>query len=175
MKKFLIIVLIIITFVCGFYIGYMFCFMKTTKQIVSLNLDNNNLRKELGQSKQLIFHKNIDDNKHPIDIEEEKCISDSHVYGFPDCSKDAEISWNNEIKKNLNLLKNKMPKDEYKYIDEMNNIWSKSVSYQIDVINRFISNKDGIIYQTEGNNDIVQLKKQYAILLKDIYSNYYEE
>ena len=175
MKKILIIVFILIIFVCGFCIGYSVCFMKITVQIVSLSFDNNNLRKELEQSKQLNFHKNTEDNKHPIDIEEEKCISDSQVYDYPNCSKNAEISWNKEIKKNLNLLKNKMSNDEYRYINEMNEVWEKSVHNQMNVINRFISNQDGIIYQTEGNNDIVQLKKQYAILLKNIYSNYCEE
>ena len=57
----------------------------------------------------------------------------------------------------------------------MHEQWKKSVNNEINVINRFISNKDGIIYQTEGSNNIAQLKKQYAILLQAVYFNYKEE
>ena len=113
--------------------------------------------------------------KHPIDIEEEKCIAKSHVYNYPICSQNAEKAWDKEIQKNLSLLKKTMSSDEYKYINEMNENWKKSVYNEISVINRFISNKDGIIYQTEGSNNIAQLKKQYALLLNSIYYNYKEE
>ena len=113
--------------------------------------------------------------KHPIDIEEEKCIASSHVYDYPLCSQKAEKAWDKEIQKNLKLLQKIMTKDEYKYIEIMNENWKKSVYNEIDVINRFISSKDGIIYQTEGSNNIAQLKKQYAILLQAVYYNYKEE
>lgn len=35
--------------------------------------------------------------------------------------------------------------------------------------------KDGIIYQTSGIDSILQLKKQYAMFLKGIYFDYYED
>jgi|GEM_PF-6885206 len=113
--------------------------------------------------------------KHQIDIEEEKCIAASHVYDYPACSQKAEKAWDNEIQKNLKLLKKVMTNDEYKAVEQMNEAWKKSVHSEIDVINRFISNKDGIIYQTEGSSDIAQLKKQYALLLQSIYFHCREE
>ena len=112
--------------------------------------------------------------KHPIDIEEQKCIASSHVYDYPLCSQKAEKAWDNEIQNNLKLLKEVMTDDEYKYIETMNENWKKSVHNEIDVINRFISNKDGIINQTTGCKHISNLKKQYALLLSSIYFTYTE-
>jgi len=112
--------------------------------------------------------------KHPIDIEEEKCIASSHVYDYPACSQKAEKAWDNEIQNNLKLLKEIMTDDEYKYIETMNENWKKSVHNEIDVINRFISDKDGIINQTTGCSHISNLKKQYALLLSSIYFTYTE-
>ena len=57
----------------------------------------------------------------------------------------------------------------------MNETWNKSLYNQQDIINKFISTKEGLIHQTDGQNNIVQIKKQYALLLKSIYFNYYEE
>ena len=68
-----------------------------------------------------------------------------------------------------------MTKEDFKYIKNMNETWNKSLYNQQDIINRFISNKEGLIHQTDGQNNIVQLKRQYALLLKSIYYNYYEE
>lgn len=119
-------------------------------------------------------HDNIN-IKHSIDIEEEKCIKSSHVYDYPLCSEKAEKAWDKEIQKHLEMLKKIMPNEEFIYINEMNKAWEKSVSKEIEVINRFISSKDGIIYQTDGNNQIRQIKKQYALLLQDLYYNYYKE
>lgn len=113
--------------------------------------------------------------KHPIDIEEEKCIKSSHVYDYPQCSEKAEKDWNKEIQNNLKMLKEIMAKEEFIYINEMNKAWEKSVYKEMAVINRFISSKDGIIYQTDANNQIVQIKKQYALLLQNLYYNYYKE
>lgn len=113
--------------------------------------------------------------KHPIDIEEEKCLSSSDIYNYPQCTETAQKAWDKEIKKNLALLKKVMSKEEFIYIDNMNETWEKSVYRETDVINRFISSKDGIIYQTDANNQLLQIKKQYALLLQDLYYNYYKE
>ena len=97
------------------------------------------------------------------------------MYDYPICSQNAEKAWDKEIQHNLYLLKEIMNDDEFQQIEIMHKNWEKSVNNEIDVINRFISDKDGIIYQTESSNDIAQLKKQYALLLKSIYFHYHEE
>jgi len=111
---------------------------------------------------------------HSIDIEEQKCIQNSNIYNYPLCSRKAEKAWDEEISKNLKLLKESLPKEEYKYITKMNEKWEKSVKAQIAVINKFISGKDGIIYQTAGSSHISDLKKEYALFLKAVYTNYTE-
>lgn len=67
-----------------------------------------------------------------------------------------------------------MTNEEYQYIETMNENWEKSVNNEIDVINKFISDKDGIINQTTGSSHIANLKKEYALLLSSIYSTYTE-
>lgn len=148
MKKLLIYILIIIVLILSFSIGYI-----------------------LGKNRNIPA---IDKYEHPIDIEERLCIKNSDIYHYAFCSELATKSWENEIQENLNLLKQVMTKDDYKDIEKMTNNWNKSVHSQINTINRFIVNKDGIIYQTEGKNNISNIKKQYAILLKNIYYAYTE-
>ena len=113
--------------------------------------------------------------KHPIDIEEEQCINNSNIYDYSLCGEKAEKAWEREIQKNTELLQKVMTKEEFKYIKSMNETWNKSLYNQQDIINKFISTKEGLIHQTDGQNNIVQIKKQYALLLKSIYFNYYEE
>ena len=113
--------------------------------------------------------------KHPIDIEEEQCINNSNIYDYSLCGEKAEKAWEREIQKNTELLQKVMTKEEFKYIKSMNETWNKSLYNQQDIINKFISTKEGLIHQTDGQNNIVQIKKQYALLLKSIYYNYYEE
>ena len=116
----------------------------------------------------------VDKYEHPIDIEERLCIKNSDIYHYAFCSELATKSWENQIQENLNLLKQVMTKDDYEDIEKMTNDWNKSVHSQTNTINRFIVDKDGIIHQTEGKNNIANIKRQYAILLKDIYSTYTE-
>lgn len=146
MKKLLIYILIIIVLILSFSIGYI-----------------------LGKNTNISA---IDNYEHPIDIEEKLCIQNSDIHNYTFCSEIAIKSWEKEIQKNLDLLKQVMKKEDYKYIEEMNNEWNKSAYSQINTINRFIVNKNGVIYQTEGKNNISNIKKQYAILLKNIYSTY---
>ena len=167
--------LIFITSIVYFYFGYLYAEKKLHSQIIVLKENNKSLSEQIND---LENNKKSDDSKeykHPIDIEEQKCIASSHVYDYPACSQKAEKAWDNEIQNNLKLLKKVMTDDEYKYIETMNENWEKSVHNEIVVIDRFISDKDGIIYQTEGSNDISNLKKQYAMLLESIYFHYNEE
>lgn len=110
-----------------------------------------------------------------IDEEEKKCLENTSVYEYPSCTQKAETKWDEEIIKNLEALKKVMNKDDYKYIEDMNKFWSKTVEKQIKVIDKFVFQKDGIIYQTSGIDSILQLKKQYAMFLRGIYFDYYED
>ncbi len=161
MKKILVILLIFLLSSISFYYGTLYERNKTNKNISQ--------KEAISDTSST-----IKENKHKIDIEEERCIAESDVYDYPICSHNSEKAWNNEIKKNLNLLKKVMSDDEYEYINKMNEEWEKSVNSETETINKFISNKDGIIYQTEGSDDISNLKKQYALLLNNLYYHYKE-
>lgn len=119
----------------------------------------------------------FNDNKyiHPIDEAETKCIANANEIDYVFCTQTASEAWDCEIKKYLKLLKEIMSIKDYKQIEKMNKEQNKSAHSQIKVINGFIGNKTGIIYQTEAVNNILNLKKQYALLLMSIYYNYNEE
>ena len=155
MKKFIITLISIFLLLSAFTMGF---FVK--KSIEDKKTIGNTIQEEY---------------KHPIDIEEEQCINNSNVYDYSLCGEKAEKAWDREIQKNTELLQKVMTKEEFKYIKNMNETWNKSLYNQQDIINRFISNKEGLIHQTDGQNNIIQIKKQYALLLKSIYYNYYEE
>ncbi len=169
MKKFFLVIIISLLLFLSFCLGLYVQETVDNKKINQLKIQINNNLKEENNIKPENQYNNT------IDIEENNCISISDVYHYPLCSQKAEKAWDNEIQKNLELLKKVMTKEDFKYIIEMNQNWDKTLNLQIANINRFISNKDGIIYQTEGAEDIVSLKKQYALFLNNIYSNYVEE
>ena len=114
-------------------------------------------------------------NLSKIELEEKKCIENSHVYNYFFCVEKSEKAWDNEIRKTIISLKEVMSEEEYNQVIKMHKEWEKSVITQTHVINRFISQKDGLIYQTIGINHISNLKKEYAQLLKSIYFNYLDK
>ncbi len=183
MKKFIIILISVILLLSSFAVGFFVkksvddkTILKLTYEIRNLQSNNNNLQNKIKASEDNEKKENNQEKyKHPIDIEEERCIANSHVYNLPICEEKAEKSWDKEIQKNLKLIQKVMSNEEFDYIRKMNDSWNKSAYDQIESINRFISSKDGIIHQTDGQNNIVLIKKQYALLLKSIYYNYYEE
>lgn len=148
MKKILILLFILFLIIDSFCVGYML-----------------NKKGCLAQK---------DNYKHRIDVEEENCIKNSDVTEYIVCAEKATSAWDREINEKLLTLKKVMPADEYNKIEIMHKEWEKSVYNQIEIINRFITTKDGIIYQCEGQNNITSLKKQYAMLLTSILENYNE-
>ena len=183
MKKSFLIIIFISTAIVYFYFGCLFQGKKFESKISNLITENQTLQNKINnlEQQQNTEQNNVEDKdndtseyKHPIDIEEKKCIESSHVYDYPDCSKKSEMAWDKEIQNNLKSLKKVMTNEEYQYIEKMNTDWEKSVYNEINVINRFISDKDGIINQTTGYSHISNLKKQYALLLSSIYFTYTE-
>ena len=118
---------------------------------------------------------NEEETKHPIDIEEEKCINSKNPYLYSDCAKQSEISWNMEIEKYLKHINQIMDSDNIKIITESQLNWEKSAQSDKKMINKFISSRQGAINETLGFSYISEIKKQRAILLKNIYENYKEE
>ena len=118
MKKVIFVVLTILflflSFISGVYV------QKTidNKRMNQLNIQlNSNLKEENNIEPENQY-------KDQIDLEEENCISNTDIYDYPLCSQKAEKAWDNEIQKNLELLKKLMSKEDFKYIIEMNKMKS---------------------------------------------------
>jgi len=113
--------------------------------------------------------------KHIIDKELSKCIESSNALDYPNCTYEAGEKWKQEINKNLNSLKKVMSESDYRLIEEGQQLWNQSAQKDSEIINKFISSKQGIINETIGTDNITNLYKDRALFLKDIYYYYYEE
>lgn len=112
-------------------------------------------------------------DKHPIDIEEEKCIkiADTSDIKMGNCTLKATEAWFKEIDKNLMTLKQMLPADKYEKIADSQKKWESYVKSEFDVNENVIYNKAGSIYYTISAGEKRELIKQRALFLK----NYIED
>ncbi len=177
MKKIFLVVIIVIISIACFCLGYLFNEKKTSELIIS----ENNTNKQIQQSESKESIENVSDNKidseykHPIDIEEEKCIEKTHPYMYSNCAKQSEQLWDKEINNQLKVLKQTMNENEYKIVTNSQEKWNEAFLSDEIMINKFISSRQGTINETLGFSSISDIKKQRALLLKNIYDNYKEE
>ena len=150
---------------------------KNNLQIVNNDLISKIKKLEQGISKNNSQKEdyNLEEYKHPIDIELEKCVESTHPYLYSDCAIENEKAWDKEIQKQLKNLKDIMNKDEYTIIINSQNDWNKSFNSSKIAINKFISKRDGTVNQTLGFSSIANLKKQRALLIEQIYYSYTNE
>ena len=108
-------------------------------------------------------------DKHPIDIEEEKCIkiADTSNIGMGNCSLKATEAWFKEIDKALITLKQILPADKYEKIADSQKKWESYIKSEFDVNENVIYNKAGSIYYTISAGEKRELIKQRALLLKN--------
>ncbi len=189
MKKFVIISISIFLLLSAFTMGY---FVKKhiddkkifylTNEKFNLKIVNNDLISKIKKLEHSLSKNNsqkedynLEEYKHPIDIELEKCVESTHPYLYSDCAKENEKAWDKEVQKQLKNLKDIMNKDEYTVIINSQNDWNKSFNSSKIAINKFISECDGTVNQTLGFSSIANLKKQRALLLEQIYYSYTNE
>lgn len=171
----------------SFCIGY-FVHVNLTKpsfnkdfEIQRLNNLVSDLKNNLVERDKKIedIERNIQENKnteykHPIDIEEEKCIKNSSTFDYPNCSYYAGTQWEKEINKYLNLLKKEMNTTDYSLIEVNQKKWEQSSQSDIKMIEKYINSKQGLIYVTIGTSTITDIYKSRALLLRKIYDEYIE-
>ncbi len=114
------------------------------------------------------------DESEIIEQKYSQCIDNSSVINYPNCAYEYGEKWKTEIDKYYRLLKKEMSKNDFKIIEKSQEEWGNYVNTQTKVIDKFITNQDGIIYQTIGQSKISQLYKERALLLKDILHHYEE-
>ena len=106
--------------------------------------------------------------KHPIDIEEEKCIkiADTSDIGMGNCSLEATKAWFKEIDKNLMTLKQILPADKYEKIADSQKKWESYIKSEFDVNENIIYNKAGTIYYTMDAGQKRETVKERALQLQ---------
>lgn len=114
--------------------------------------------------------------KHPVDLEEEKCIkiADTSNIGMGNCALKATEAWFKEIDKNLMTLKQMLPADEYAKIAKSQKNWENYIKSEFDVNENIVFNKTGTIYYTISAGQKREMVKERALLLKN-YIQYANE
>ena len=114
--------------------------------------------------------------KHPIDIEEEKCIkiADTSDIGMGNCALKATEDWFKEIDKNLMTLKQMLPAEKYEKIADSQKKWESYIKSEFDVNENVIFYKTGTIYYTISAGQKAYIVKERALLLKS-YIQYANE
>ena len=115
-------------------------------------------------------------SKHPIDIEEEKCIkiADNSNIGMGNCALKATEDWFKEIDKNLMTLKQMLPAEKYTKIAASQKKWENYIKSEFDVNENVIFHKTGTIYYTISAGQKAYIVKERALLLKS-YIQYANE
>ena len=108
-------------------------------------------------------------DKHPIDIEEEKCIkiADTSDIKMGNCTLKATEAWFKEIDKALITLKQILPADKYEKIADSQKKWESYIKSEFDANENVIYNKAATIYYTIAADQKRELIKQRALLLKN--------
>lgn len=115
-------------------------------------------------------------DKHPIDIEEEKCIkvADTSNIRMGNCALKATEDWFKEIDKNLMTLKQMLPAEKYEKIADSQKKWESYIKSEFDVNENVIFYKTGTIYYTISAGQKASIVKERALLLKS-YIQYANE
>ena len=106
-------------------------------------------------------------DKHPIDIEEERClkIADTSNIGMGNCVLEATDAWFKEIDKNLMTLKQLLSSDKYEKIVKSQKNWEIYIKSEFDVNENIIYNKTGTIYYAISAAQKKEIIKERAMLL----------
>lgn len=118
----------------------------------------------------------LESAKHPIDIEEERCIkiADTSNIGMGNCALKATEAWFKEIDKNLMTLKQMLPSEKYEKITNSQKKWESYIKSEFDVNENVIFYKTGTIYYTISAGQKAYIVKERALLLKS-YIQYANE
>lgn len=113
--------------------------------------------------------------KHPIDIEEEKCLkkADSNA-DMRNCAYDAMDAWFAVIEKDLAVLKKILSSEKYEAIVKSQKQWKKYQEEEFDANNLVVLNKGGTFYHVVSVGQKANIVKERALLLNS-YVNLYSE
>lgn len=109
-------------------------------------------------------------NNNPIDKKEQECLN--KAFSTSDtlqCCNIALEEWEKETEKYLSLLKESMSDEQYKHIQNNQDLWKKQNKNNNDIITEFVFNHGGTMYYQVAYDYYVQNQKQRAEFLKSIY------
>ena len=142
MKNFVIIMLSVLIFACGY--------TKNNADLESKYSENNC-------------------SIHPIDKAETECISKVYsTYDISQCSYKAMNSWYKEIDKYLKLLKPVAPRDDYANILKSQTDWEKYQESEFEATN-VVLNEQGTMFQNTAAGLKANIVKERALELKKLY------
>jgi uncharacterized protein YecT (DUF1311 family) len=120
----------------------------------------------------LTFGQDIKEQKNPIDIRLEHCLSlDSNMttIGMNECTRLATEEWEKELNKYYKLLFNCLSNDEKVKLKEAQRQWlmyrEKEIAFSIEMY----GNKDGTMWTNVSSARILEIVKQRTIELKEYF------
>ena len=158
MKKGLLILFFVFLLSCVFFCGVLIGEFLTKNQFKNIQVNNISLN-----------------TKFLIDKKENECLQNAeNSVDMLKCSAVAKEEWKIEILKNLKLLENLLPKEEYILIKNNQEEWVLQNKRDEKIIDVFIRNQGGSLYQQLAISDETEEIKNRALFLKWIYDIQYE-
>lgn len=108
------------------------------------------------------------ENVNPIDKAESDCMNiDYSTIGMLNCTQTAIDSWNNQIAKDINLLKEILDENDNNLLVTSQQDWEKYNKSTNDFIKSLIIKKQGTMYVNVSSGLIREIVKQRALNLRE--------
>ena len=155
--------------ILGMFIG--FFISERLQNKTNLKDTTININKDITVPKTDYVEEQMKKYIHPIEQEEINCLANStgRTSDSLSCLEKANVAWNKEIQKYLNLLKITSLNERYKLIINSQQIWEKQKESDIKIITSYISEHGGSMYRELAADDINNILKNRALFLKYIY------
>jgi uncharacterized protein YecT (DUF1311 family) len=121
----------------------------------------------------IVSSQNQIEKKYAIDIAEEKCLEKKDISNAEmcNCVIKARDSWDEELNKYYQLLKNKLPKEAFEVLKESQKQWLIYRDNEFLFITKFYYEvKEGTMWYAVAQNQKMQIVKKRAIELENYYT-----
>ncbi|MGD1319314.1 lysozyme inhibitor LprI family protein [Chryseobacterium sp. 2R14A] len=121
-----------------------------------------------------IFSQSKAQQKNLINLAESKCLDKKDISNaeMRNCTIKATQSWDNELNKYYNLLKNKLPKSAFESLKESQKQWMMYRDKEFAFISKFYFElKEGTMWHNIAENIKKEIVKTRALELQMHYEN----
>ncbi|MFY1047858.1 lysozyme inhibitor LprI family protein [Chryseobacterium sp. GP-SGM7] len=121
-----------------------------------------------------VFSQNKDQQENLIDLTESNCLDKKDISNaeMRSCTIQATQSWDKELNKYYNLLKNKLPNETFETLKESQKQWMIYRDKEFALISKFYFElKEGTIWYTIAEDRKKEIVKSRALELQMYFEN----